>query len=124
MKPLVRIIARKVPWPDLKARSDRSGLRLRWDALHEETGELLVATEYPLADSAHALMMRGLNSATLVTMRHEGAAHDSFALTLVRRACPAPTAADQLHHRDRQGCLSADELGETLPENSPRIASA
>ena len=51
---------------------------------------LVAATEYPLADSAHALMMRGLNSATLVTMRHEGAAHDSFALTLVRRACPPP----------------------------------
>lgn len=75
----VRIIARRMPWPDLSARPSRSGLRLRWDAL-TEGGELLVAaTEHPLADGAHALAERGLQPETLVTMCHEASPHDSFA---------------------------------------------
>ena len=74
----VRIIARRVPWPDLAAKPNRSGLRLRWDAL-TEAGELLAtATEHPLADGAHVLAERGLHPETLVTLRHEGAGHDSF----------------------------------------------
>src|SRR5688500_7732271 len=75
----VRIIARRAPWPDLSAKPNRSGLRVRWDAL-TEAGELLVAaTEHPLADGAHALAERGRRPETLVTMRHEGPRHDSFA---------------------------------------------
>ena len=75
----LRIIARPVPWPSLAARPDRSGLRLRWDALREDTGEMLAArTEYPLADAAHALMMRGVPGDTPVTFRHEASPHDSF----------------------------------------------
>lgn len=74
----VRIIARRVPWPDLAAKPNRSGLRLRWDAL-TEAGELLAAaTDYPLADGAHVLAERGLHPETLVTLRHDGAGHDSF----------------------------------------------
>jgi hypothetical protein len=38
----VRIIARRIPWADLSAKPNRSGLRLRWDAL-TEAGEILVA---------------------------------------------------------------------------------
>lgn len=57
---MTRVIARRVPWPSLKEQSNRDHLRLRWDALAED-GELLVArTEYPLADAAHVLLLRGL----------------------------------------------------------------
>lgn len=75
---VVRIIARRVPWPSPRVRSDRSGLRLRWDAL-TEAGELLAsATEHPFADGAYVLAGRGVDLETLVTMRHEGSPHDSF----------------------------------------------
>ena len=57
--PMVHIVARRIPWPDLKTRPDRSGLRLRWDALNEAGELLLSATEYPLADGAHVLAERG-----------------------------------------------------------------
>jgi hypothetical protein len=50
---VIVIIARRIPWPSTSKRPDRAGLRLRWDALREDTGELLVeATEYPMADAA------------------------------------------------------------------------
>lgn len=75
---LLVIVARRVRWPDLAARPNRSGLRLRWDAL-TEAGELLVAaTEHPLTDGAHVLVRRGFEPETPVTLRHEGADHDSF----------------------------------------------
>jgi hypothetical protein len=74
----LRIIARPVAWPSLTERPNRSGLRRRWDAL-TEAGELLAsATEWPFADGAHVLAERGLHPETLVTMRHDGAGHDSF----------------------------------------------
>lgn len=77
--PLVRIIARRVPWPSLKDRPERSGLRLRWDTLREDTGELLVAgTEHPMAEACRVLTMRGVSGATPATMRHAGSPHDSF----------------------------------------------
>lgn len=44
---VLRIIARRVPWPSLTKRRDRAGLRLRWDALRDDTGELLVANTEP-----------------------------------------------------------------------------
>ena len=77
--PMIRIIARRVPWPSLKERPERSGLRLRWDALREDTGEVLAAgTEHPMADACRVLTMRGVSGATPATMRHAGSPHDSF----------------------------------------------
>jgi hypothetical protein len=77
--PMIRIIARRVPWPSLKERPERSGLRLRWDALREDTGEVLAAgTEHPMADACRVLTMRGVSGATPVTMRHADSPYDSF----------------------------------------------
>jgi hypothetical protein len=114
---LTRIIARRVPWPNLKERPDRAGLRLRWDALHEETGDLLVAgTEHPLADGAHALMMRGLSPEALVTMRHEGALHDSFVPAPLR--IPAAVGAKRAEGRARMAALRAMPREETPAEGA------
>jgi len=45
----------------------------------ESTGELIVAgTRQPLVDGARELLARGFDPATPLTMRHEGATHDSF----------------------------------------------
>lgn len=76
---VIRIVARRVPWPTLSQRSDRSGLRLRWSAF-TEGGDLLVeATEHPLADGAHVLLSQhGQPGDTVVTLRHEGKSFDSF----------------------------------------------
>ncbi|NGM45164.1 hypothetical protein G5B31_06400 [Rhodobacter sp. SGA-6-6] len=76
---VVRIVARRVPWPTLSQRSERAGLRLRWDALTEDGRLLVEATEHPLVDGAHVLLSQhGLPGDMMVTLRHEGAAHDSF----------------------------------------------
>lgn len=76
---VVRIIARRIPWPSLNEQSNRAGLRLRWNAF-AESGELLVsATEHPLQDAAHMLLtLHCLPGNTPVTLRHEGKAYDSF----------------------------------------------
>lgn len=75
---LIRITARRVPWPGLREKTDRAGLRLRWDAIGPG-GEMLVeATEHPLTDGAFAMLKRGASPDELVTLRHEGAAHDAW----------------------------------------------
>jgi hypothetical protein len=114
---LVRVITRRVPWPSLKERPDRAGLRLRWDALHEETGELLAAgTEHPLPDAAHALAMRGLPRETLVTMRHEGSPHDSFVPMPLR--IPAAAGARRAENRARIAALRSTGREETAMEEA------
>lgn len=76
---LVRVIARRVWWPSLLVRPNRTGLRLWWDAFAENGALLVAATEYPLADAAHVLLaLRGLPGDTPITLRHDGATHDSF----------------------------------------------
>lgn len=76
---VLRIIARPVPWPDLRTKADRAGLRLRWDALTEDGLLLVAATEHPLADGAHALVVvHGVLPDQPLTLRHEGKAFDSF----------------------------------------------
>lgn len=75
---VVRIIARDIPWPSLKEQPTRSGLRLRWDALTEDGDLLFARTEYPFADGAYALLMRGVPEDTFVAMRGMGSEHDSF----------------------------------------------
>ena len=44
----------------------------------ESTGEVLASTRQPLVDGARALLARGFDPATPLTMRHEGKAYDSF----------------------------------------------
>lgn len=112
---VIRIIARRVPWPGLSQRADRSGLRLRWDARTEDGTLLAAATEYPLADGAHILMAdQGLPGDMLVTMRREGAGFDSFT--------PAPlhlVAADgarRAKNRQRLARLGRERAG--VPQNS------
>jgi hypothetical protein len=85
------------PWPDLAAKPNRSGLRLRWDALTEAGEVLACATEHPLADGAHVLAERGLHPETLVTLRHERAGHDSFAPMPLR--IPAMRGAKRAEER-------------------------
>lgn len=95
---LLRIIARRIPWPDPSARPNRSGLRPRWDALAQD-GQLLVpATEHPLEDAAHVLMLDGADPDMPVTLHHEGAEHDSFV--------PMP-----LWHPALQGCETGCRTG-------------
>ena len=51
----------------------------RFTARLESTGELLVtSTRQPLVDGARALLARGFDPCTPLTMRHEGKAYDSF----------------------------------------------
>ncbi len=91
---ILRVIARPIPWPGLREKPDRAGLRLRWDA-RREAGDLLAeATERPLADGALVLLDRGAAPDALVTMRHEGAPHDTFPPVPLQVA-----AADALRRR-------------------------
>ncbi len=114
----LRIIARPVPWPSLAERPERSGLRLRWDAL-DETGALLAAsTEWPLADGALALVRRGADPEALVTMRHEGATYDSFEPIPLR--VPAKLGARRAAEAERvvkrlKRARHREEIVETAP---------
>lgn len=54
---VLRIIARPVRWPDLRAKADRAGLLLRWDALTEGGVLLVAATENPPADGSHVFVV-------------------------------------------------------------------
>jgi hypothetical protein len=77
--PLLRIVARRVRWPDFQSQPNRESLSLRWDALTEDGRHIAGPTEHPFTDAAHALLTRdGLPGDTPVTMCHLGAAHDSF----------------------------------------------
>jgi hypothetical protein len=52
----------------------------KFTACLESTGETIVqGTRQPLVDGARELLARGFDSATPLTMRHAGSAHDSFA---------------------------------------------
>ena len=51
----------------------------RFTARLESTGEVIVeGTRQPLVDGARALLARGFDPATPLTMRHEGKGYDSF----------------------------------------------
>lgn len=99
---LIRITARKVPWPGLREKPDRAGLRLRWDAIGPG-GEMLVeATENPLKDGALAMLRHGASPDALVTLRHEGAGHDAW-----RPAPLAIVAADAARRAEGRARLAA-----------------
>ena len=99
---LIRIVARRVSWPDIRVGGNRAGLRLLWDALHESGTLIVAATEYPLADASRALIQRGENPETLVTMRHEGAAYDSFVPVPLRIPATQSERQAERAERDRQ----------------------
>lgn len=124
---IIRIIARRLPWPLLSERPDRSGLRLKWAAM-TEAGEMLVAaTEYPFFDGALALVQRGADADALVTLRHEGASADSFLPIALRvpAAAGAKRAKAAAEIARRRGKLR-EEAGETraLGVVEPCIAPA
>jgi hypothetical protein len=48
----------------------------RWAGVLE--GRTIVNSEQPLVDAARLLLDEGYSPETLLTMRHEGSAHDSF----------------------------------------------
>jgi hypothetical protein len=121
---LIRIIARRVPWPPLKERADRAGLRLRWDAVREETAEPLAAgTEFPLEDAARILTMRGLSGETRVTLRHEGSPHDSFKPMPLR--IPAAAGAKRAENAARIAAMRTRGCEETAAEGAadPEVAA-
>lgn len=125
------IIARKVPWPSLTERPDRAGLRLRWDAVTEDGDVLYKATEFPFLDGAYALACRGVDPETLVTMRHEGAAHDSFrpmplrvVAAMGQKRAEKSAKLDTLHERTATTGAdatedAADDPGRPLAERLP-----
>jgi hypothetical protein len=63
------------PEPDEAMRPNR---HVRFLATLENTGEFVVRSHQPLVDGARELLARGFDPATLLTMRHEGKAYDSF----------------------------------------------
>lgn len=118
---VIRIVARRVPWPTLSQRSERAGLRLRWDALTEDGRLLVEATEFPLADGAHILLsQRGLPGDALVTLRHEGAAYDSF--TPQPLHVVAAEGARRAVNRERLARMGRERAG--VPQNSPMSDAA
>lgn len=114
---VVRVIARRIPWPSLTGQSNRAGLRLRWDAFAED-GELLAcATEHPLQDAAHVLLtIHGLPGDTLVTLRHEGKDHDSFVPMPLH--VPATAGAKWAENKARLAALHSTDR-KPSPEAEP-----
>lgn len=100
---LIRLKARKVPWPDLRQQANRAGLRLRYNVIGPDGEVLVEATEHPLADGALAMLKRGASPDALVTLRHEGAAHDAW--TPAPLAIVAADAAQRLEDRARLAAL-------------------
>jgi hypothetical protein len=72
-RPTERLIV--VPEPVTDLRPNRAA---RFSARLESSGEVVVLSHQPLADGARELLDRGLDRATLLTMRREGKAYDSF----------------------------------------------
>ena len=74
-----QLIAARVPWPSLKDRPRRQHLRLEWRVIDTAGAELVARTPHPFEDGATALLtLAHALPGDLVTMRHAGAAHDSF----------------------------------------------
>lgn len=74
-----RIIATRLPWPSPQNRPERRHLRLEWRVTTTEGAELVARTPHPFEDGEAALLtITNALPGDLVTMRHAGAAHDSF----------------------------------------------
>ena len=133
---IIRLIARRVPWPDLRTRPDRSGLRLRWDALTEAGEVLVAATTHPFFDGALALIQRGADPDALVTMRLAQTECDSFVPLPLRvpaeagakRAAKVEAARNRLrrakHHETSATTGYADISATAIPCGDPLTPSA
>lgn len=76
---LHRLIAERLPWPSPNQRGNRAGLPLEWRVIVQGGPELVARTPHPFEGGAAALWtMHHALPGDLVTMRHAGAAHDSF----------------------------------------------
>lgn len=74
-----RLIATRLPWPSPKEQPKRRHLRLEWRVTTPEGAELVARTPHPFEDGAAAILsITNALPGDLVTMRHAGAAHDSF----------------------------------------------
>lgn len=79
MTTLHRLIAERLPWPSIKDCRNRRHLRLEWRVIDSTGAELVARTPHPFEDGAAALAaITNTQPGDLVTMRHAGAAHDSF----------------------------------------------
>jgi hypothetical protein len=76
---LHRLIAERLPWLSPKEQPRRQHLRLEWRVITPEGAELVARTPHPFEDGAAALLtIHHALPGDLVTLRHAGAAHDSF----------------------------------------------
>ncbi len=107
-KPLVRIMAQLLPWPDHKKRPSRSGLTLKWRCLTEEGVVLVESTDHPLTDSAAVLsVVHGMAHDTMVTLRHTDKGYDSF--RPMKLAAAAAHGIKRLVDRTRLAKLQKDK---------------
>lgn len=102
---LIRIIAHRVQWPAISNPSTK----LRWDAKLEDGTLICAKTEHALAEGALALIGMGHDPQTLVSMRHAGAAFDSWVpQTLAAAAAPAVKRATRIAALHKQMSETAD----------------
>jgi hypothetical protein len=88
--------------------------------LERRTGELIVVrTRQPLLDAARRLLDLGANPARLLTMRHAGAAHDSFLAAPIGRL-----ARWTCKERDRGGITIERWMPFAVPRSGQKSTSA
>lgn len=97
-----RLIATRLPWPLLKEQRNRQHLRLEWRVTTPEGAELVARSSHPFEDGAAALVtITSALPGDLVTMRHAGAAHDSFLPQPVEQIAARAAKRDQAAKRIR-----------------------
>lgn len=90
-----RIIAKPLQW-----NRGSPSAKLRWAAMREATRISPVAeTGRPMEDGAAALLRAGVDPAATVTLRHEGAAHDSFKPVPIAKAARGAVRRAQTFQR-------------------------
>lgn len=99
---LHRLIATRLPWPSPKSQRNRQHLRVKWRVTTQEGAELVASTPFPFEDGAAALVtITAALPGDLVTMRHTGAAHDSFLPQPVEQIAARAAKRDQAAKRIR-----------------------
>jgi hypothetical protein len=98
---LHRLIAQRLPWPSTKEQRNRQHLRLEWRVTTTEGAELVARTHHPFEDGAAALVtITNAQPGEFLTMRHAGAARDSF----------LPQSLDQIAARARKRTEAAKRV--------------
>jgi hypothetical protein len=113
-QPTERLVV--VPKPVTDLRPNRPA---RFLARLESSGEIVVLSHRPLVDGARALLERGADPTTLMTMRHVGNAFDSFR--------PAPIgvwAGLTYDESDRDGLKRRRWMPRQLQEEAQKSTSA